>query len=46
MAWRSLWNFYRDDINDAANKNNADSNKINNDKTIASKSLEYKLRQK
>ena len=33
----SLWNYYRDDVNDAASK-------INNKKTTASKSFEYKTK--
>ena len=32
----SLWNYYRDEINDDANEN--DDNRINNNKTIKSKS--------
>ena len=44
MAFGSLWNYYRDEINDDANEDNAARNKINNNKTIASKSLEYKTK--
>ena len=40
----SFWNYYRDKINDDANENNDDCNKINNNKTIISKSSEYKTR--
>ena len=38
----SLWNYYRDEVNDTANKNDAPSNKINNSKTTASKPFENK----
>ena len=38
----SLWNYYRDEVNDTANKNDAPSNKINNSKTTASKPFEHK----
>ena len=44
MASESLWNYYRDDVNDDANENNADSCKINNNKTITSKSFEHKTK--
>ena len=30
----SLWNYYRDEVNDAANENDNANNKINNNKTI------------
>ena len=40
----SLWNYYRDEINDDANENNAASKNINNTKRMASKSLEYKTK--
>ena len=33
-----LWNYYRDEINDDANENNATNNRINNNKTITSQS--------
>ena len=43
MISGSLWNYYRDDINDDENENdNANNNRINNDKQITSKSFEYK----
>ena len=42
MTSGSLWNYYRDQINDSAIENNNDGNKINNDKTIVSKSFKYK----
>ena len=42
MVSGSLWNYYRDEINDYPNENNTANNRINNNKTIASKSFEYK----
>ena len=45
MTSGSLWNYYKDEINDDANENNAACNKINNNKTITSKSFEYKDRE-
>ena len=40
---RSLWNYYRDDINYSANENNdANNYRINNNKSTTSKSFEYK----
>ena len=40
----SLWNYYRDKVNDDANKNNDVGNyKINTNKTIANKSFEKKI---
>ena len=39
MTSRSLRSYYRDEIYDSANENNDDGNKINNNKTITSKSL-------
>ena len=44
MTSGSLWNYHRDEINDKANENNAANNKINNHKTITSKSFEYKTK--
>ena len=39
---RSLWTYYRDEVNDGANENNNDINyRINNNKTTASKSFEF-----
>ena len=38
MSWGSLQNFYRDEINDDANKNRAAYIKLNNKKTITGKS--------
>ena len=43
MTSGSLWNYYRDEVN-VANENNAASNKINNKKTITSKSFECKTK--
>ena len=42
MTSESLWNYYRDDTNDDADENNAAKNKINSNKTITTKSFEYK----
>ena len=44
MTSGSLWNYYGDEINDDANESNEDGNKINNKKTITSKSFEYKTK--
>ena len=44
MISGSLWNYYRDEVNDAANENNDDDYRINNEKTITSKSFEYKTK--
>ena len=38
-----MWNYYRDEINDAENENNDNDNKINNNKTT-SKSFKYKTK--
>ena len=41
----SLWNYFRDEVNDVTNKNNSTGNfRINNKKTITSKYLEYKTK--
>ena len=41
----SLWNYYRDEINDSVNENNdANNYRINNNKTTTSKSFEYKAK--
>ena len=37
MTSGSLWNYYRDEINDDTNENNGINNRINNNKTITSK---------
>ena len=44
MTSGSLWNHYRYKVNDDAHENNADSYRINNSKTTASKSFEYKTK--
>ena len=44
MTSGRLWNYYRDEINDSAIENNYDGNTINNNKTITSKSFEYKTK--
>ena len=41
---RSLWNYYRDEINDDVNENNVANNRINNSQTVTSKSFEYKTK--
>ena len=43
MTSGSLWNYYRNEINDNANEN-ANNNRINNNKTITGKSFEYKTK--
>ena len=43
MTSRSLWNYYRDEINDSAIES-AYNNRINNNKAITSKSFEYKAK--
>ena len=41
----SLWNYYRDEVNDSAKENNDANNfRINNNKTATSKSFEYKTK--
>ena len=44
MTSEGLWNYYRDDINDDGNKNNAARIKINN-KIKTGKFFEYKNRE-
>ena len=44
MTSGNLSNYYRDEINDYMNENDANNNRINNNKTIASKSFEYKTK--
>ena len=41
MTSGSLWNYYRDEVNDNTNENDADKYGIGNRKTVTSKSLEY-----
>ena len=40
----SLWNYYRDEVNDAGNENNTDNYRINYNKTVTSKSFKYKTK--
>ena len=35
----SLWNYYRDEVNDASNENNTDNNRINTTMPLTSKSF-------
>ena len=44
MTSGSLWSYYRDKVNDIDNENNADNYRINNNKTMTSKSFEYKTK--
>ena len=44
MALGSLWNYYRDDINDDENETDRLRNRLNSNKTIRSKSFEYKTK--
>ena len=44
MKSGSLWNYFRDEINDSAIENNNNLNRINNNKTITSKSFKYKTK--
>ena len=44
MTSRSLWNYYRDEINGDENENNAANNRINNNKVVTNKSFEYKTK--
>ena len=41
MTSVSLWNYYRDKLNDSANENDDSNYKINNNKTATSRSFEY-----
>ena len=40
----SLWNYYRDEMTDDANENDNANYRINHNKTITSKSFEYKTK--
>ena len=42
MISESLWNYYRDEINDDENETNRFRNRLNNNKRMKSKSFEYK----
>ena len=44
MASESLWNYYREDVNNTDNENNADNYRINSAKTTTSNSSEYKTK--
>ena len=44
MTSGSLWNYYRDEMNDNTNENNAANCLINNSKTTTSKSFECKTK--
>ena len=44
MTSGSFWNYYRDEINNDENKANRFKNRLNNKKTIRSKSFEYKTK--
>ena len=44
MTSGSLWNYYKYEINDDTIENVASRNKINNNKTITSKSFEQKTK--
>ena len=41
MTSESLLNYYKDEVNDTANENNANCFRKNNNKTTTSKSVEY-----
>ena len=44
MTSRNLWNYYRDEINNDESETNRFRNRLNNNKTIRSKSFEYKAK--
>ena len=44
MASGCLWNYYRGEVDDDANENDAANNRINKNKTTTSKSFEYKTK--
>ena len=44
MASGRLRNYYRDEVDDDANENDAANNRINKNKTTTSKSFEYKTK--
>ena len=44
MTSGSLWNYYRDEINNDENKTNRFKNRLNSKKTRRSKSFEYKTK--
>ena len=41
MTSGSLWNYYRDEVNDNTTKNNLNNYKINHKKTTATRCFEY-----
>ena len=43
MTSESLWTYYRDEINNDENEND-NKNRLNNNKTIASRSFKYKTK--
>ena len=43
MTLGSLWNYYKDEVNDG-NENNNDDYRVNSEKTTTSKSFEYKTK--
>ena len=45
MTSGSLWNYYRDEVNDAANENDNANNKINNNETIEVNLLNIRQKQ-
>ena len=44
MTSGSLWNYYRDELNDSANETDDNDNKTNNNKTITNKLFEYQAK--
>ena len=44
MTSKSLWNYYRVEINDDGNENNGANNRISNNQIITRKSFEYKTK--
>ena len=44
MTLGSLWNYYKDEVNDYENENNNDDYRINNNNTTTSKSLKCKTK--
>ena len=44
MTSGSLWSYYRDEVNDSTNENNANCYRINNNKPLTSKSFKFKTK--
>ena len=44
MTSGSLWNYYRDEVNDSANEIDDNDNMINNNKAETNKRFEYKTK--